>query len=77
MVKEKGYGNIKCPQCGKFIKKLASLCPYCGARTATPPDKGGFFCKNCGKRIPIKNIGPNKKNYIGTTSHCPYCGVKI
>jgi hypothetical protein len=27
----------KCPSCGKFIKKLAAICPYCGAKPADLP----------------------------------------
>ncbi|HEY4696095.1 MAG TPA: hypothetical protein VIH13_04325 [Candidatus Hydromicrobium sp.] len=30
--------NIKCPGCGRFIRKLASLCPYCGAKTMVAPE---------------------------------------
>jgi DNA-directed RNA polymerase subunit RPC12/RpoP len=69
--------DIKCPGCGRFIKKLASICPYCGAKTVVAPDKGGFICRNCGKRVPQRNIQPNKKDNISDIEHCPYCGVKI
>ncbi len=69
--------DIKCPHCGKFIRKLASICPYCGAKPVNPPDKGGFICRNCGKKIPPKNIQPHKKNYSSAISRCPYCGIKI
>ncbi|MCL4377043.1 MAG: zinc ribbon domain-containing protein, partial [Actinobacteria bacterium] len=48
-VKRKSETNIKgvklakekdktfCPNCGKFIKKLAAICPYCGAKPENPP----------------------------------------
>jgi len=69
--------DIRCPGCGKFIRKLALICPYCGAKPAVPPNKGEFICRNCGKRIPPKNIQPDKKDYISIINRCPYCGVKI
>ena len=28
----------KCPNCGKFIKKLAAICPYCGAKPVDLPE---------------------------------------
>jgi hypothetical protein len=31
--------KISCPNCGKFIKKLAEICPYCGAKPHNPPSE--------------------------------------
>jgi hypothetical protein len=28
-----------CPNCGKFIKKLAAICPYCGAKPDNLPSE--------------------------------------
>jgi len=69
--------DIKCPECGRFIRKLASMCPYCGAKTVVFPEKAGIICRNCGKKILPKNIRSNKSDNVSYTSHCPYCGVKI
>ena len=35
MVKEKD--EVSCSSCGRFIKKLAEICPYCGAKPDNPP----------------------------------------
>ena len=69
--------DIKCPECGRVIRKLASICPYCGAKAVVSPEKGGIICRNCGKKIPPKNIRSNQSDNVSYTSHCPYCGVKV
>ena len=35
---EKDEKGSKCPSCGKFIKKLEAMCPYCGARPVDIPE---------------------------------------
>ena len=30
--------ETKCPSCGRFIKKLEAMCPYCGAMPVELPE---------------------------------------
>jgi len=55
----------KCPECGRFVKKLATLCPYCRAKTVEDPGKPLSQCKRCGKKIARQE------------ERCPYCGENI
>ena len=74
------------PRLWKVYKKISFIMPLLrredygcpgGAKTMVAPDKGGFICRNCGKKVPQKNIRPNKKDNISVITHCPYCGIKI
>ncbi len=38
MVMEQNEKGSKCPSCGRFIKKLEAMCPYCGARPVDLPE---------------------------------------
>ncbi len=55
----------KCPDCGRFVKKLATLCPYCLAKTVEDPEKSVTQCKSCGRDI------------ASEVDRCPYCGENI
>ncbi len=66
----------KCPECGKFLKKIDLLCPGCGTRTKGFPTEENIHCINCGKKIPPKKIEPKKQwKKTNIISHCPYCGT--
>ena len=30
--------ETKCPNCGRFVKKLEAICPYCGIRPVDLPE---------------------------------------
>jgi DNA-directed RNA polymerase subunit RPC12/RpoP len=68
--------QVRCPECGRFLNKLASICPYCGAKPVASPGKPAYFCKKCGQEIPLSSIRPKKPGPASDILYCPYCGVK-